>query len=174
MSLTDVKIRNTKPSEKPQRLWDGGGLYLEVSPTGGKLWRLKYRYLGKEKLLALGKWDLVTLREARELRDEWKKILAKGLDPAAVRKKAKLEAHHRAANSFEAVALEWYGKQAKIWVPHHAADVLRRLETNLFPDLGRRPLAEISAPELLAAVVGAPHVAGRLAGVPLRCRDGTM
>lgn len=152
MPLTDVKIRNTKPSDKPQRLWDGGGLYLEIAPTGGKLWRLKYRYLGKEKLLALGKWDVVTLRDARELRDEWKKILAKGLDPSAVRKKSKLEAQHRAANSFEAAAREWYSKHAKVWVPHHAADVLRRLESNLFPDLGRRPLAEISAPELLAAV----------------------
>ena len=157
MPLTDVKIRNAKPAAKSQRLWDSGGLYLEISPAGGKLWRFKYRYHGKEKLLALGKWGVVTLREARELRDEWKKVLAKGQDPGAVRKRAKLEAQYRAANSFEAVAREWYGKQAKVWVPHHAVDVLRRLEKNLFPDLGGRPIAEISAPELLATVRKVEH-----------------
>jgi integrase len=155
--LTDVKIRNAKPTSKKQRLWDSGGLYLEVSPAGGKLWRFKYRYHGKEKLLALGKWDIVTLREARELRDDWRKVLARGQDPGAVRKKAKVEARHRTVNSFEAVAREWYGKQAKVWVPRHGADVLRRLEKNLFPDLGGRPIAEITAPELLDAVRKVEH-----------------
>jgi integrase len=157
MPLTDVKIRNARATNKPQRLWDGGGLYLEVSPAGGKLWRLKYRIHGKEKLLALGKWEVVSLREARELRDDWKKVLGKGSDPSAVRKKAKRDAANRAINSFEAVAREWYRKQAKVWVPHHAADVLRRLEANLFPDLGSRPAAEITAPELLAALRKIEH-----------------
>jgi integrase len=157
MPLTDVKVRNAKPTNRVIRLWDSGGLYLEVSPAGGKLWRYKYRFQGKEKLLALGKWDTVSLHEARELRDDWKKILAKGLDPGAVRKQARNDAAHRAANSFESVAREWYGKHSKIWVPHHASDVLRRLEANLFPALGPRPIGEITAPELLAAVRKIEH-----------------
>ena len=91
MPLTDVKIRNAKPANKPYRLWDGGGLYLEVTPAGGKLWRFKYRYMGKEKLLALGKWDIVSLRDARATRDDWKRVLARGDDPGDVRKQAKRE-----------------------------------------------------------------------------------
>lgn len=157
MALSDVKIRNAKASDKPQRLWDGGGLYLEVAPSGAKLWRLKYRYQGKEKLLALGQLGLVSLREAREACNEWKKLLAKGLDPAVVRKQSRREAAHRAANSFEAVAREWYAKQAHVWVAHHASDVLRRLEVNLFPDLGPRPIAEVTAPELLAVLRKIEH-----------------
>lgn len=157
MALTDVKIRNARPGARPIRHWDSGGLYLEVSPAGGKLWRLKYRFHGKEKLLALGRWDAVSLREARTLRDDWKKALAKGLDPGAVRKAAKREAAQRATNSFEAVAREWHAKQENVWVPRHAADVRRRLEANLFPELGARPIAEISAPELLAAIRKIEH-----------------
>lgn len=157
MALSDVKIRNAKASDKPRRLWDGGGLYLEISPSGAKLWRLKYRYQGKEKLLALGKLDVVSLREAREARNEWKKLLAKGLDPATVRKQTRREAAHRAASSFEAVAREWYAKQAQVWVAHHASDVLRRLEADLFPDLGPRPIAEVTAPELLAVLRKIEH-----------------
>src|SRR5215813_5200413 len=117
----------------------------------------KYRIHGKEKLLALGKWYTISLREARDLRDEWKKVLAKGLDPSVVRQKAKRDAAFRNTNSFEAVAREWYRKQEKIWVPHHAADVLRRLEANLFPDLGNRPIAEITPPDLLSAVRKIEH-----------------
>jgi len=157
MPLSDAQIRNAKASDKPRRLWDGGGLYLEISPSGAKLWRLKYRYQGREKLLALGQLDLVSLREAREARNERKKLLAKGLDPGTVRKQSRRDAAHRAANSFEAVAREWYAKQAQVWVPHHAADVLRRLEANLFPDLGPRPIAEVTAPELLAVLRKIEH-----------------
>src|SRR5262249_6612344 len=126
-------------------------------PSGGKLWRLKYRFQGKEKLLALGKWNALTLADARCARDDAKKLLAKGVDPGAAKKEAKRDAAHRATNSFEVVAREWYGKQAKIWVPHHASDVLRRLEANLFPSLGARPIADIRAPELLAAVRKIEH-----------------
>jgi len=151
MPLTDVKIRNAKPAARTQRLWDSGGLYLEISPAGGKLWRFKYRFAGKEKLLALGKWGEVSLAEARDARDTAKKALAQQLDPSTKRKEEKRAVAHRAANTFEAIAREWHKKQIAGWVPHHAADVLRRLEVNLFPDLGGRPIAEITAPELLAA-----------------------
>src|ERR1700694_5328827 len=101
MPLSDVKVRNAKAvPPKTHRLWDSGGLYLEVSPAGGKLWRYKYRFQAKEKLLALGKWNTVSLGKARALRDDWKKILANGRDPGAVRKQAKRDAAYRGANSF--------------------------------------------------------------------------
>ncbi len=157
MALTATAIRNAKPASRPVRMFDGGGLYLEVSPSGGKLWRLKYRFGGKEKLLALGKWDTVSLSEARERCSDAHKLIARGIDPSEKRRADKREAAGRAANSFEAVAREWYDKQAKVWVSHHAADVLRRLEGNLFPDLGARPIAEITAPGLLAAVRRIEH-----------------
>jgi len=153
MPLTDAKVRNAKADPaKSQRLWDSGGLYLEVSPVGGKLWRLKYRFNGKEKLLALGRWKAVSLAEARDGRDAAKKLLARQIDPAENRKEEKRVVANRDANSFEAVAREWYEKQSHVWVEHHASDVLRRLESNLFPELGQKPIAAITAPMLLAAV----------------------
>jgi integrase len=155
--LTDVKVRNAKPGNRAIRLWDGGGLYLEVSPTGGKLWRFKYRFNGKEKLLALGKWKVVSLAEARVAREEAKKLLAQKIDPSVKRKEDRRLAAHKAANTFEAAAREWYAKQKNVWVPTHAADVLRRLEANLFPDLGARPIGAITAPELLAAIRKIEH-----------------
>lgn len=91
MPLIDVKVRKAKPDDKPFRLWDSGGLYLEVSPAGAKLWRFKYRFNGKEKLLALGKWNLVSLAEARQGRDDAKRLLARGIDPNAQRKAQKRE-----------------------------------------------------------------------------------
>lgn len=152
MPLTEVKIRNARAGERAHRMWDSGGLYLEISPSGGKLWRFKYRFQGKEKLLALGKWNVVSLAEARRSRDEAKHVLSTGHDPAQIRQVAKSKAKQAASNSFETVARDWYERQSKVWVPRHAADVLRRLEANLLPDLGDRPVSQISASELLAAV----------------------
>jgi integrase len=127
-------------------------MYLEVAPAGGKRWRLKYRMEGNEKRISLGVFRDIGLSEARERRDDARKLIAKKLDPSAQRKAEKREAASRAVNSFEAVAREWYGKQAHTWVPTHASDVLRRLETNLFEDLGATPIAKLTAPDLLAAV----------------------
>jgi integrase len=152
MALTTTAIKNLKPSDKPQRVWDSGGLYLEVAPSGGRWWRFAYRFAGKRKLISLGVFPDVSLAQARDRRDEARKLLADGVDPSAQRKAEKREAAGDAANTFEAVAREWYVKQAKVWVSHHANDVLRRLEANLFPDLGDRPISTISAPALLAAV----------------------
>src|SRR5690348_2694677 len=149
MPLTDRTIRNTKPDVKPIRLFDGGGMYLEIAPSGGKWWRLKYRHGGKEKRLSLGVYPDVGLADARERRDAARRLIADGKDPSAERKAEKREAKGRAANSFEAVAREWYGKQAHAWVETHASDVLRRLEANLFPELGDKPIAEITSPVLL-------------------------
>ncbi len=151
MPLTDRAIRNAKPADKAARLFDGGGLYLEVAPSGGKWWRFKYRFGGKEKRLSLGVYPDVPLTDARERRAELRALVAKGVDPGEKRKDEKREALGREMNSFEFVAREWQAKQAAKWTAKHADDVRRRLESNLFPDLGSEPIAEITAPMLLAA-----------------------
>lgn len=170
MPLTATAIRNAKPRKTARRLFDGGGLYLEVAPSGGRWWRLKYRIGGKEKRLSLGVYPAVSLADARERRDEARKLLAAGVDPSAQRQAEKREAAMRDANTFEAVAREWHGKLSAKWTQGHADDVLRRLEANLFPDLGALPIAEIGAPELLAAARevegrGAHHLAHRMVAV---------
>lgn len=150
MALSDITIRNAKPETKPVRIFDGGGLYLEVTPSGGKLWRLKYRFGGKEKLLALGKYPEVGLKDARERRDDARKLLANEVDPAENRKQQKAAKAERAANSFEGVAREWIAKNTPTWAATHTSKIVRRLEMYVFPWLGGKPIAEITAPELLA------------------------
>ena len=152
MPLTDRAIKNAKPSGKPVRMTDGGGMYLEVAPAGGKWWRLKYRYGGIEKRISLGVYPEISLADAREKRDAARKLLAAGIDPGAQRKADKREAEGRSVSSFEAVAREWYGRQAHTWVASHANDVMRRLEANLVPEIGPIPIAELKAQVLLAAI----------------------
>ncbi|MGA9164365.1 MAG: integrase arm-type DNA-binding domain-containing protein [Thiobacillus sp.] len=150
MALSDLTIKTAKPGAKPIRLSDSGGLYLEVAPSGGKLWRLKYRFNGKEKRLALGKYPEVGLKDARERRDEARKLLANEIDPGENRKVQKAAKTERAANSFEVVAREWIAKFTPTWAASHTSKIVRRLEMYVFPWLGGRPIAEITAPELLA------------------------
>ncbi|MDD2722182.1 MAG: integrase arm-type DNA-binding domain-containing protein [Gallionella sp.] len=152
MPLSDVSARKAKPEEKPYKLADGGGMYLEVMPSGSKYWRLKYRYNGKEKRLALGVYPDVPLNLARERRDEARKLLAQGIDPGEHKKAAQAAKADRAANSFEVIAREWLAKFSPSWSAGHADRILRRLERDLFPWIGGKPIADISAPELLAAV----------------------
>lgn len=152
MPLTAKKIENAKPAAKPQRLWDSGGLYIEVAPSGGKWWRWKYRFDGKERRISFGTFPESSLSEARGHRDDARKLLKAGTDPGAHRQAEKKRERLVEADAFEAVAREWYQKQVNVWVPRHAADVLRRLNSNLFPDLGDKPIGEITAPQLLAAV----------------------
>ena len=109
--LTDTAIRKAKPADKPTRMFDGGGLYLEVSPAGGKLWRLKYRFNGKERRLALGIYPDTGLADARGKRDDARKLLAAGVDPGEQRKAEKAAGEERAANSFEVIAREWLGRK---------------------------------------------------------------
>lgn len=149
MPLSDTAIRKAKPADKTQRLFDGGGLYLEITPAGGKLWRQKYRFGGKEKRLAHGTYPEVSLAEARDRRDNARRLLAAGTDPGEHRKAEKQAGEDRAANSFEAVAREWFGKFAPNWAASHAGKIMGRLENDLFPWIGSRPVAEIKAPELL-------------------------
>ncbi|MEJ1385345.1 MAG: integrase arm-type DNA-binding domain-containing protein [Candidatus Sedimenticola sp. (ex Thyasira tokunagai)] len=152
MPLTDTAIRNAKPSEKARKIFDGGGLYLEVAPSGGKWWRLKYRFGGKEKRLSLGVYPDVSLKDARERRGEARKLLANEVDPSENRKAKKAAQGERAANSFEVVAREWYAKHSPNWSANHGNRIIRRLERDIFPWVGGKPIADISAPLLLEAV----------------------
>lgn len=152
MPLTDTAIRNAKPSTKTQRLYDGGGMYLEISPAGGKWWRWKYRWLGKEKRLSLGTYPDVPLASARAQREEARRLLASGVDPSLHRQARRAAEADKHANSFEVVAREWHAKASQNWVPVHSERTLLRLERELFPWLGRRPVAEIKARELLVTL----------------------
>lgn len=152
MSLTDVAVRNAKPAEKSQRLFDSNGLYLEVSPTGGKWWRLKYRIDGKEKRLSLGTYPDVSLKDARDRRDEARKLMASGIDPGEHRKATKAARAERSANSFEVIGREWFEKNRPTWAASHADKIIRRLENDVFPWLGGKAIAEITAPDVLAVL----------------------
>lgn len=152
MPLTNTAIRNAKPSEKPIKLFDGGGLFLLITSGGGKLWRLKYRYGGKEKLISLGSYPEVALSDAREKREQAKKLLAADIDPSEQRKAVKTSKIGDSANSFEVVAREWFGKFAPNWAASHADKIIRRLERDIFPWLGNRTIADITAPDLLTCL----------------------
>jgi integrase len=152
MPLTDTAIRNAKPTAKPQKLFDDRGLFLLVTPSGGKWWRFKYRFDGKEKLLSVGVYPDVSLAKARERREDARKLIADNIDPGANRKAAKSVRVERAANSFEVVAREWFAKFKPNWAEHHADRIIRRFERDVFASIGGRPIAEIAAPELLAVV----------------------
>ena len=151
LSDPECKSATTKGNEI-RKLHDGGGLYLWVYADGRKYWRLRYKIAGSERSLSLGVYPAIGLKKARNCRDEERQRLENNLDPAAERRATKARRMVASANSFEAVAREWYAKQAKHWVPGHADDVLRRLEANIFPTMGRRPISEIDAPELLGAI----------------------
>jgi integrase len=152
MPLTSIAIRNAKARRKPYKLADEKGLYLLVKPDGSRYWRFKYRFGGKEKLLALGIADEVTVGEARDARDAAKRLLREKKDPAAERKAEKLQKKHAAAHSFEAVAKEWIAKKRNVWDAGHTHQVETSLTNNLLPEIGTRPISEIDAPELLAAL----------------------
>ncbi|MBL8224462.1 MAG: tyrosine-type recombinase/integrase [Chromatiales bacterium] len=148
MPLTEAAIRNAKPGDRPRKLADGGGLYLLVTPAGGKLWRLKYRVQGREKTLAFGPYPAVSLKAARSALLKAKEQLASGIDPGAAKQAAKLAS----ADSFEAVAREWLARRAPGWAANHASKIERRLEADVFPYIGREPVNAITAPTLLTVL----------------------
>ncbi len=151
--LSAVECKNvTSDGAGVRKLHDGDGLYLWIYRDGRKYWRMRYWQAAKEKSLSIGVYPKVTLSDARKKREELRKHLQADLDPSAERKAANLRKKLSAENSFETVALEWCNKQLHTWVPHHAEDVKRRLESNIFPVLGKRPIGQIEAPELLQAI----------------------
>lgn len=170
MALTEMGCRNAKQKEKPYKLFDTGGLFLLVTMKGARLWRLKYRFLGKEKLMALGAYPLISLAEAREARNKAKKLLAQHppIDPMGHREEQYRLAIRNAENTFEAVAREWHEMQKARWSEKHAQSVLHRLEIDVFPYVGTRPISAITPPELLENCLrkiekrGALDIAGRV------------
>jgi integrase len=148
MPLTDTACKNAKPEIKPRKIADGGGMYLEVMPNGSKYWRLKYRFGGKEKRIALGVYPDVSLADARERRAQARKLLAAGNDPSEAKKEAKRLVVQKSENNFEAIAREWYEQNRHKWVAHYCRDVMNRLETHL----GTRPIVDLNAQEILSVL----------------------
>ena len=152
MPLTATAIRKAKPREKPRKLYDSRGLYLEIAPRGTKAWRFKYRFAGKEKRISMGIYPEVSLKLARQRRDEARKLLGRDIDPSAFRKARKQCRRQGARNSFEAVATEWLTKHSPNWSTGWVRRLERELEREAFPYIGASPVAEITAPDLLAVV----------------------
>ncbi|ACN48668.1 TPA: tyrosine-type recombinase/integrase [Salmonella enterica subsp. enterica serovar Paratyphi C] len=165
MALTDIKVRTTKPSDKPFKLTDGQGMHLLINPNGSKYWRLQYRFGGKQKVLALGVYPMVSLGEARRKRDEAKKLVSDGIDPSEKKKADKIEQSE--ALTFEAVARDWHTACKRKWSDFHSERVLKSLEDNLFSSIGQRKIAELKTKDLLdpvktVAASGRLEVAARL------------
>lgn len=149
MKLNDTKIKNLR---EPGKHADGAGLYLEVTPTGSKYWRMKYRFGGKEKRLAFGVYPTVSLKQARDRREQARQALDRGSDPGELRKAAKAKAVEDAVNTLEAVTLDWLDHQASRWAPVTLGRIRASLEADIFPALGSRPMASVTAREIMAAV----------------------
>ncbi len=163
MALTDTAVRNAQPAGKLQKRADGKGLYLLLAPSGGKWWRFNYRFGGKQKTLSLGVYPDISLKMARERRDEARTLLAQGVDPGETRKAQKAARTGQVGNSFEVVAREWFAKMSPGWASSHAAKIISRLENDVFPWLGSRPIGGIKPPDLLKVL---RRVEGRGASIP--------
>ena len=150
--LSNLLIEKTKPQAKTQRLSDGRGMYLEIAPTGGKWWRFKYRFGGRDRRISLGVYPDVGLADAREKREAARRQVAAGVDPGEQRRAAKIALLESTENSFEAITREWFQMHSPGWVPGHSDKIIRRMEVNIFPWLGSRPIKAITAPELLTAL----------------------
>lgn len=148
--LTDVQIRRAKPQDKPFKLFDGGGLFLEVTPAGAKFWRMKFRQPnGKENLLAFGAYPDVSLAAAREQRSKTKRLLREGVDPARDRDESRRATAAAHENTFKQVATKWHGVKKKSWSDNYAKNVLHRLEMDIFPDVGEIPIDKVSHPDMI-------------------------
>jgi len=168
--LTDIKVKNAKGEAKPYKLSDGQGLYLLVTPKGGKWWRFKYRVYHKEKSISFGTYPEVSIADARDKRTAARKQVAAGIDPGDVRKAQKASIVAVTENSFEVVAREWHGKYTPSWSPTHAATTIERLERDAFPWIGAQPIGEIRALDLLTVLRrveerGALETAHRVKGI---------
>ncbi|CDG89554.1 tyrosine-type recombinase/integrase [Xenorhabdus bovienii] len=173
MKLTARQVETVKPQDKDFKLSDGGGLYLLVKTTGSKYWRLKYRIAGKEKLLAIGTFPLITLAEARRKRDEAKKLIAEGIDPNQDKKQKKLAVQGEISNTFESIAREWYEGRKDRWSVGYREDMMDAFEKDVFPYIGHRPIAEIKPLELLdlLSIMEKRGVTDKLKKVRQRCGE---
>ena len=147
-----MMVKNAKPKTKPYKLSDGGGLHLYVKPNGSRLWRFRYRFDEKEKTLSIGPFPLISLLEAREARDDAKRLLLEGIDPMVEKKKKKLTTIQNYQNTFKFVALDWYDNRKHIWSKRYADEVMKRLEADIFPEIGNYPITEIEPPVLLQVI----------------------
>ncbi len=152
MALSDTAIRQAKPQSKPQKLSDSGGLFLLLTPAGGKLWRYSYRFEGKQKTLAMGSYPEISLKEARERHIDARRMVANGIDPSGVRQAEKEQKEFGKSNTFRVWALKWHAHWSKGKSPRHTEYVLRRLEGDVFPKLGDMPITEIIAPDIVNAI----------------------
>ena len=152
MALNNLTIKGAKPKDKKYRLPDANGLYLEITPSGGKLWRMKYRYAGKEKLLSFGRFPDISLKDAREFKNEAKKLLANGIDPSETKKALKQKKLDSVKNNFEAVAREWIDKNKEKWSTSNTTRVTARLERLVIPFIGKKGISTITAPDLLNVI----------------------
>lgn len=167
--LSEITIRTAKPKDRDYKLFDGGGLFLLVAPSGSKLWRCKYRFEGKEKLLSFGPYPEISLVDARQRREDARKLLANGVDPGAVRK-AQKQAETSETETFEIIAREWHTRFSPRWAASHSAKILSALQRDVFPWIGTRQIKELQAPELLAVLRriearGALDTAHRVRGI---------
>jgi len=151
LPLSDIKIRSVKQQKKEFKLFDGGGLYLLVTPSGGKLWHFKYRFDNKERKLSFGTYPAVNLLDARQRRDDARRQLANNVDPGAVRK-AQKQAKVEETETFEVISREWHNKFQIKWTEGHAQKIMRSLELDVFPWIGTRPIKDVKAPELLTVL----------------------
>lgn len=149
MPLTDPKIRSLKPRENQYKVSDGRGLFLVITPIGSKYWRFRYRFAGKEKSLSIGIYPDVSLSEARDKAHEARKMLANDIDPGIEKQNKKRARKLAASNTFEIIAREWFQKNSTQWVESHGARILKRLEKDVFPYVGRKPITELTAPLIL-------------------------
>lgn len=170
MPLTPLQVKNAKPKDKSYKIADERGLYLQVNPNGSKLWKMKYRYAGREKKLSFGSFLDVTLAKAREMRNDARNKLSQGIDPGVLKNSIKRSKQIAAENSFEMIAREWHAKFTPKWTKEHGERILIRLEQNIFPWIGNRPISEIHAKEILAPLLrveqrGAIETAHRISQV---------
>lgn len=152
MPLNEFTIKHAKATNKAYKLTDEKGLFLLVHPNGSKYWRYKYYFAKKEKLLALGVYPDISLKVARDKRDEARRLLDDNIDPGMAKRTSKYSMILNAENTFEAIAREWHLKFSSTWTPDHSKRVITRMENDIFPWLGKRPIADITAPDLLAAL----------------------
>lgn len=152
MKLTDTFLRGLRATGKVQKCSDGGGLYLHVSPVGGKLWRMGYRFDGKQRTLSFGAYPAVSLKEARNKREEAKELIAAGIDPGSQKRAMKAAIKSESANSYEVIAREWFEKYSAGWSESNKVKVLARQLNYIFPFIGGKPIRQVTAPELLDAL----------------------